>query len=294
MKSSVLALLILSATTSLHAQVQTGLGGEVTTLAPSTYPATPYVSAAIARNQSESPNRFFGDFYTLNSGYTTNLQLVDDPAGAARKVFKLDLKYDDPATAGAQRTEVTPNYEYVHEGKRWYAASLFIPGAWQDDTRPDHPVVVFQLHSAQGVVATSPPAAIVIDGPDLALETHTNYLGPGQATKTNMTTQRIALGPLAPHKGKWMCFVVSADWQSNVGVGNFTMWMDGVQVYQTANLYNSYQNTLGNYPKVGIYQPGVMDNTNGVRELYADFIFIGAADSTFEMMAAKTPCGLPQ
>lgn len=291
MKTSVLGLLILGATTSLHAQIQTGLGGPVTTLATSTYPQPPYVSAAIARNESESPDRFFGDFYTLNSGTADNLALVDNPAGGTRKVFKLSLRYTDADTAGAKRTEVTPNYEYTHEGKRWYAASLFVPVEWHDDTRADHPVVVFQMHSAKGVVLTSPPAAIVIDGPDLVLETHANYLGAGAATKENMTTQRVALGPLAPHKGKWMCFVVSADWQSTVGIGNFTLWMDGVQVYQTANLYNSYQNSLGNYPKVGIYQPGIMDGSNGVRELYADFIHIGAGASTFEMMAAKTPCG---
>jgi hypothetical protein len=72
-------------------------------------------------------------------------------------------------------------------------------------------------------------------------------------------------------------------------VGQIQVWMNGAEVFSAKNTYNSYETWLGNYAKVGLYLPGTMMVPQ--RNLYADFIHLGGAASTYDMMYAQTPCG---
>lgn len=286
-KLVLLAALLASAGGAL-AQVDLARGGPIDTLAPNPKPLT-YVSQSLTRNASAT-YRYFDDLYQLSSGLKTNLELVADPSGSARKVFKHKVLKTDPLYAGGSRTEVTLKYEYVIEGVRWYAVSVLFPADWQFNVEP---TVIAQLHTSQKSLTVPPPLALVVNNKDLNLEAHYNYRSTvagatDPATRANSGEQLVRLGKIVTNK--WYCFVLRADWSHKPGIGSVKVWMNGNLAYETKNAYNAYQTWLGNYPKVGLYLPGVMAVPS--RTLYSDFIHVGGAASTYETMAALTPCGV--
>lgn len=286
-KLMLLAALLASAGGAL-AQVDLARGGPVDTLAPNPKPLT-YVSQSLTRNLT-STYRYFDDLYALSSGVKSNLELVPDPLGSGRQVFKYKVLKTDPLYASGSRTEVSLKYEYIIEGVRWYAISMLFPADWVWNIEP---TVVAQLHTSQKTLTVPPPLALVASGQDLNLEAHYNYrstvagaLDP--ATRANSGEQLVRLGKI--QRGKWYCFVMRADWSHKPGIGSIKVWMNGNVAYETKNAYNAYETWLGNYPKVGLYLPGVMAVPS--RSLYSDFIHLGGPNSTYEQMAALTPCGV--
>ena len=282
--------LMFSAILPAQAQVIPGLGGEIDTMeaTPLPLPHQGGVQDEIKRNADASMRRF-DRFYTANTGKTANVTLVPDPANGRRTVFHMALRNTDPDSADGKRTEVVPLYEYTRQGVRWYAASVYFPPDWVTETEKDRPVVVFQLNSAKGVFAGPPPVSIEASDGLLRLHTTTNYLVPADKatpTKANASSKSIMLDQL--RLGQWYCFVVRADWQYKLGSGSLQVWMNGEPAYASANLYSHYANSLGNFPKTGMYQPGTMHVAS--RHLYTDFIHIGAEESTMEEMHARTPC----
>ena len=284
------AALLISATLPASAQLVAGVGGEIDTMEATPLPLPPKggVLDEINRN-AEASLRRFDRFYTLNAGSAANVTLVPDPANGRRNVFHMVLRNTDPDSAGAKRTEVSPTYEYMRQGVRWYAASIYFPTDWVTESEPGRPVVVFQLNSAKGVFAGPPPMAIEASDGLLRLHTMANHRNATDATaptRANAAVKNVVLDKL--RLGQWYCFVVRADWQHRLGSGSLQLWMNGEPAYATANLSSHYANELGNFPKTGIYQPGTMHPAS--RHLYADFIHVGAADSTMEELYARTPC----
>lgn len=270
---------------SALAQIDGSRGGVVTSMAknPATYNS---ISSLLSYNSTASV-RYFDDLYALNAGKTDAVTLVADPSGKSRKVFKMARLQSDPLWSSTARTEVAAKNEYVIQGVRWYAISVFFPSDWLFSAAP---TVVTQLHTSQKTIAVSPPVSIVASGSNLSLELNYNHRaldGSDPATKANSALKSIRLGPI--QTAKWYCFVFRADWNNNAGSGNFSFWMNGENVYNATNQSNAYSTWLGNYPKTGIYMPGSM--TVPYRNIYTDFIWLGGASSTFAQMYAKTPCG---
>ncbi|MES2260809.1 MAG: polysaccharide lyase [Pseudomonadota bacterium] len=271
-----------------QAQVDLSRGGPISTLDANPKPLQ-YVSQSLARNLSAG-TRYFDDLYALSSATSSNLNLVPDPLGSNRQVFRMKLLKSDPLVNGGSRTEVTLKYEYVIEGVRWYAMSVLFPPDWQFNIEPS---VVTQLHTSQKTTVVPPPVSITATNNDLNLELYYNYrnmngLGSDPATRANTGQQTVRLGKFVTNK--WYCFVFRVDWSYKPGTGSLSMWLNGNQMYDAKNAYNAYETWLGNYPKVGVYQPGVMSVP--ARSIYTDFIHVGGIQSTYEQMAALTPCGV--
>lgn len=278
-------LLILGVAGSAAAQIDSARGGAVTTMAknPTTYTSI----ASLLSYNSTASIRYFDDVYTLNAGTSDAVSLVADPSGKARKVFKMSRLQSDPLWSSTARTEIAAKNEYVIEGVRWYAISVFFPSDWVFNPSP---TVVTQLHTSQKTLVVSPPVSIVASGTNLSLELNYNYRaldGADPASKANSALKSIRLGTI--ETAKWYCFVMRADWNNNPGKGNFSLWMNGDNVYTATNQSNDYITWLGNYPKAGAYMPGSM--TVPYRNIYTDFIWVGGVSSTFAQMYAKTPCG---
>ncbi|SFU66603.1 polysaccharide lyase [Pseudoduganella namucuonensis] len=269
------------------AQVDIARAGPVDTLAKNPNPLT-YVSQNLARNQT-STFRYFDDLYVLSAASPDRLELVANPLGGTRKVLRHSLYKTDPLVTGGSRTEISPKYEYVIEGVRWYAVSMLFPANW---TFHASPTVVAQLHTSQKTLAVPPPLAVVASGQDLNVELHYNYRnmsgqGTDPATRANTGEQLVRVAKIQTNK--WYCFVVRADWSYKPGVGSMKVWMNGNVAYESKNAFNAYETWLGNYPKVGLYMPGVMQVAT--RQLYTDFIHVGGPSTTYEAMAGLTPCG---
>ncbi|MBV6319949.1 polysaccharide lyase [Duganella violaceipulchra] len=267
------------------AQVDLGRAGLVTTMAPSTV-VVPSISALLTYN-STATVRYFGDLYSLNAGLTDAVKLVPDPSGKSRNVFKMSRLQSDPLWSSTARTEVAARNEYIIQGVRWYGISVYFPTDWLFNPAP---TVVAQLHTSQKTLAVSPPVSIVASGANMSLELNYNHRaldGTDPATKANSALKSIRLGSI--QTAKWYCFVVRADWNNNAGAGNFSLWMNGDNVYTASNQTNDYSTWLGNYPKTGIYMPGSM--TVPYRNIYTDFIWLGGPSTTFAQMYAQTPCG---
>lgn len=268
-----------------HAQIDPARGGPVTTMAtnPKTYQ---YISWLLAANATAT-TRYFPDFYTLNSSSINNVSLVDDPAGSGRKVFFMKVAKTDPLVLGANRTEISPRNEYVKEGVRWYTFSMYFPGDW---VFHNSPTLVAQLHTSQNTAVVSPPASITVIDKTLTLDFNYNHRSTSSttdpATRANSVAESVRLGTVELQK--WYCFVVRADWSYKPGVGQIQVWMNGTEVFSAKNTYNSYETWLGNYAKVGLYLPGTMMVPQ--RSLYADFIHLGGASSTYDLMLGQTPC----
>ncbi len=231
----------------------------------------------------------FSGRYVLQSASPANLRWVSDPAGSSRTVLQAWLKDSEAKVYGGKRTEIVPSYEYVREGVRWYAMSFYFPASWQFHA---YPTIVGQIHTSQKTAVLSPPLAFMAQGDHLDLELYANHLQPDvatgiPATRTNSARQLIRLDTIK--KEQWYCFVIRADWSYRPGLGSLKVWMNGDRVYEGNNLYNAYETWLGNYPKAGLYSPGMMGVSE--RMLYLDFIHLGGERSGFDEMAAQTPCG---
>ncbi|MBY0241093.1 MAG: polysaccharide lyase [Burkholderiaceae bacterium] len=284
----VASLILAAACGPALAQIDLSRSGRVDTLV-SNPKKLMYVSENLARNATAT-YRYLDDVYAVHTGdAASNLQLVDDPSGSGRKVLLLKTLKTDPLVSGASRTEISAKYEYVIEGLRWYGFAMMFPSDWQFHATP---TVVAQLHTSQKTLTVPPPVAVVAYGQDLNLELHYNFRktdgsGLDPATRANTGEQLARLAKLQTNK--WYCFVVRADWSAKPGIGSLKVWMNGNLAYDVKNAYNSYETWLGNYPKVGLYMPGVMGVAS--RSLYTDFIYVGGASSTYELMAAQLPCG---
>jgi hypothetical protein len=228
----------------------------------------------------------FSSRYALVSATPDNLHWVQDPAGSSRSVMQLRVRDTDQKVYGALRTEVALSRDYIREGVRWYALSMYFPADW---TPHPYPVVVGQLHTSQKSAVFSPPVAFVVHGQNMDLELYANHRsieGADPATRANSARQTIRLDRLK--LGQWYCFVLRADWSPHPGQGALKIWMNGDKVYEAADLYNSYETWLGNYPRAGIYMPGMPSVSE--RMLYLDFIHVGGQRSSYDEMAAQTPC----
>lgn len=261
---------------------------------------------------------YFDDVYTLNAGVTSNLSFdyppTNPPAGARRKFFKFTLKNTDPLNASASRTEAALKYDYQIDGPRSYAMSFYFPGVlpngsvpstgvWNPPNEDNAPVVVAQIQTSQKTFTGSPPVAVVVTySPatktsyidlDLSYNHRTTSGTVDPATKENSGVQNIRLGKMETNK--WYCMVFIANWSHVPGVGSFTAYMNGDIVYQSSNIHNAYETWLGNFPKVGIYQPGKMSVSG--RTMFADFIYAGSSSTspainpTYEGLSKMTPCG---
>ncbi|WP_323001174.1 polysaccharide lyase [Denitromonas sp.] len=230
----------------------------------------------------------FAQRYAVNSASPANLAWVPDPAGSGRTVLLARVHETDAKVYGGIRTEISAQHEYVKSGVRWYALSMYFPGDWQFHP---YPTVVAQLHTSQKTTIVSPPVALVVHDHSLDLELNFNLRkidGPDPVTKANSSRQRLRLDRLKTQQ--WYCFVVRADWSSSPGSGALKIWMNGDKVYEATNSPNAYETWLGNWPKVGLYIPGMMGVTQ--RSMFMDFIHVGGPRSGFEEMAALTPCGV--
>lgn len=228
----------------------------------------------------------FSDRYTLHSADLQNLQWVKDPAGSERIVLSARIQNTDQKIYGGIRTEISPRNEYIREGVRWYAFSVYFPQDWEFHS---YPTVVAQLHTSQKNTILSPPVSFVANGDRLDLELNFNQrhiIDQDPATKNNSAHQRVKLEKIV--RDKWNCFVIRADWSYMPGKGALRIWMNGENVYDASNSPNSYETWLGNYPKVGLYSPGRMAVKQ--RLIYMDFVHMGGPKTQFNDMAALTPC----
>lgn len=228
----------------------------------------------------------FNERYAVNSANPENIEMVSDPAGSERTVLRMRVRDTDRKVYGGIRTEISPQREYKREGIRWYAISVYFPKDWEFHP---YPTIVGQLHTSQKTMVVSPPVSLVVKGDNLDLELHSNTgdMEKGEVvTKENSTRQIIRLDKLKLEK--WYCFVMRVDWSYMPGMGSFKLWMNGDKVYESVNTPNSYQTWLGNYPKAGIYMPGMMGVSE--RTVYIDFIHLGGVRTGYEDMQKLTPC----
>lgn len=228
----------------------------------------------------------FASRYVLQTAHPENLNWVRDPAGSDRRVLQAIVRDTDQKVFGGLRTEIVPLDEYVREGVRWYAISVYFPENW---IFHPYPVIVGQLHTSQKGLTLSPPLAFVVHGRNIDLELYANHRLKNDTvppSRDNSARQLIRLAAI--RKQSWYCFVVRADWSPRLGEGSVKVWMNGDKVYESYNLYNHYETWLGNYPKAGLYVPGMM----GVKErmLFLDFINLGGPRTAYQEMAALTPC----
>ena len=256
-----LAMLLVFSMTTIYAQVDTVKGGVVT-------------------------QKDFSTKYALVSSRTDNLQWVKDPAGSTRDILEIRTRTTDGKIWGAIRTEIALNRDYIRKGVRWYAMSMYFPNDWQIHK---YPVVVGQLHTSQKSTILSPPVSFVVSDAFINLELYSNHRSIDSLdipTRANSAHQFIRLDRMKP--AQWYCFVVRADWSARLDQGALKVWMNGEKVYEANNHYNSYETWLGNYPRVGLYMPGMTSISD--RLLYVDFIHVGGARTSYQEMADKTPC----
>jgi hypothetical protein len=244
-----------------------------------------------------SGDRAFGMFYQLQSegsSLTTGIVARELPPGMAPdkndSTFHLRWqKKSGVAEVANPRVEITPSHEYAPSGVRWYAVSVYLPSDWM----PIPDTALFQLHTKQR--GASPPPIVV--PPPLALIAHNAQLrlhlrsstrdttGSEPPTSDNVEMQSMPLGAL--EKQKWYCLIVRADWQSAVGTGNLTVWLNGKRRYDARNVHNHYVNAES-YPKAGMYMPGTRSDAS--QHVYVSPIHIGDEAATYQIMEAVTKC----
>ena len=225
----------------------------------------------------------FHERYALKSGGSGNLAFIPDPAGSTRTVISTTVRGTDAAVGSLMRTDYYPLNEALSTGVRWYGISVYIPSSW---AAHPYPAVIAQIENV-GATAAGLPAvlSLLVRGDDLELNINANFLDPSSATESNSVAQVMMLGPAV--KDRWNCLVVRSDWQSAVGIGATTMWMNGEKVYNASNSNNSYVGAAQR-PSVGLLFPGLMGVSE--RTLITDFIRVGGPTTTTSQMYQNSPC----
>lgn len=226
----------------------------------------------------------FDQIYTLNSASKANLTWVPDPAGSGRTVLFARVLASEGSTAGGKRTEISPLKEYKKEGVRWYTFSFYLPADWQFHA---YDTGIAQLHTSQQTAVVAPPVGFILIKDKLLMSRHRPYLAQ-PLSKENSSTVDGVIATVVP--AQWYCLVVRADWSSNPNTGSLEIWLNGSKVLEEKKQHNAYPTWLGNYPKAGLYMPGLMGVAK--REIYLDFIHLGDALSTINEMYALTPCSV--
>lgn len=229
-----------------------------------------------------APSAFF-DRYALNSGGSGNLAFIPDPAGGSRTVLSTTVRSTDTTVGSLMRTDFYPLNEALSTGVRWYGISIYIPSSW---TAHPYPAVIAQIENI-GTTAAGLPAvlSLLVRGENLELNINANFLDPSAATESNSAVQVMMLGPAV--KDRWNCMVVRSDWQSTLGIGATTLWMNGEKVYNASNSNNSYVGA-SQRPSVGLLFPGLMGVPE--RTLITDFIRLGGPTTNASQMYQNSPC----
>ena len=228
------------------------------------------------------------DRYAIVSASATNVGIVPDPAGFPRSVIRSTVRQTDNRVFGGQRAELSVRREYIKSGPRWYAMSVYIPATWQ---LSPYRIIVSQIQTSQKTAILQPPLAFAIEGSQFLLELHSNTRdtdSPDGATKSNSTGRVTTIAPLTLNR--WNCWVVYANWSHTENVGTLKVWMNGAEVFTSNNEPNSYESWLGNNPRVGIYSPGTLGAAE--RQIFTDFVWVGADATTLQEISALTPCGI--
>lgn len=229
-----------------------------------------------------TPSTFF-DRYALNSGGSGNLAFVADPDNSSRTVLSTTVRSTDTTVGGLMRTDYYPLNEALSTGVRWYGISVYLPSSW---VAHPYPTVIAQIENIGATPAGLPAVlSLLVRGDNLELNINANFLDPSSATESNSAAQVMMLGPAV--RDRWNCLVVRSDWQSAVGIGATTMWMNGEKVYNASNSNNSYVGALQR-PSVGLLFPGLMGVPE--RTLIADFIRFGGPTTNASQMYQNSPC----
>jgi len=258
--------------------------------------------------QGVSEDAWFDQRYFLgtNSPKHPNKRpfFANDPAGSARRVMVCHLQSSDPPlpAAPAQRTEISARNEYARPGEeRWYALSFYLNKFWPIYDR-DTLFVLWQLHTSQTTGVFSPPLHFSVTGNQMTLTLRHNLLPVpppfvavgNYATKDNRSQTWIDLGKLVLEQ--WYSFVINIGWSWQAAVGHLKVWMNGNMVmeqYQHPNCYQNLDDTLGNYPKIGIYAPAGFgprwDSQVAWVQAYIDYVTMGAKGSSTVELFAQTP-----
>ncbi|SFU90903.1 heparin lyase I family protein [Pseudoduganella namucuonensis] len=223
----------------------------------------------------------FSSRYALSAANAANLGFVSDPAGSGRTVLSTAVNGAEGEVGAIKRTDFHPLGEALATGVRWYGISVYVPNSWV--VHPN-PAVIAQIDSAATASGLGAPLSLLVRGGGLELNLVSNHLAAG-ATASNSAREIIKLGALVTNR--WYCLVVRSDWQTTLGSGAITMWMNGEKVYNASNSTNSYFGAAQT-PRAGLMFPGLMGVTE--RTLYTDFIRLGGPTTTALQMYQISPC----
>lgn len=225
----------------------------------------------------------FDTTYTRRVANASDLVFVSDPLQPTRKVVKLTL---NDSAAAAYHADYSPKAELGDDGqKRWYGFSFMLPADWEFHPNP---VTVAQLDYADSGFAA--PLALVVRGNELELELNANHLKADDTEPaTPANTQKRVFTIDQPTRGKWICVVISANWNSALRKGDMALWYNDQRtvLYEAARAHNTYAGAR-HTPRLGLSATGPLGVAQ--RTLLAEAVWVGGPNSYAALFQNSMPC----
>lgn len=216
-----------------------------------------------------------GEWNGVEGGYPTSITRSTDFARYGTHSAKFVINDDDPFSAGSIRAELT-DWPHMAQsspiGERWYGMSIYLPPSYVTDPCEE---LLFQWH---GDGATS-SGGESMNNPAIAMHTVD-----GHWQWFQVFGGKFNLGNY--ETGVWTDIVVHIRFSPTGAAGEnglIEVWKNGILVH-TYTGKNTYNDTVGNYHKIGIYKYGWPEGYPTVtttRTLYFDSVRIGNQTSSY-------------
>ncbi|SCY26176.1 Polysaccharide lyase [Nitrosospira sp. Nl5] len=214
---------------------------------------------------------------TLGSGYFNDSALLGVPGrlDLANGAAKCTVKDTDPDTYGGRRTEMTFSHQLDPTGERWYTWKFMIPPSWPTSTA----CAIMQIHETTnaGAPTPAPQFLLTFEGNHLVTRVPVDVLAPGNSS------YRSADCPFEFDRWYSMCF--HANWQRD-STGFWELFVDRVPMFKRYGFANAYDDVVGAYLKLGIYD---YNKAVGTKTMYVRDVNIWSGNDGYQTVMGGVP-----
>ena len=177
------------------------------------------------------------------SGVAGRLEIVPDPTGVRGNVMMSRLFETDAITASYLRSEIANDSSEFSE--YWYSWKMMLGDDWGNFSEP---FSLMQMHDTpdDGDPVSAPTFILAI------LSGHIRGIIPDQDLPTEGTTLR-RVGSVKVEPMVWYDCCVHANWKKSGVAGFREFYIDGVPIWRQYGVVTEYDNVLGPFLKLGVY-----------------------------------------
>lgn len=190
---------------------------------------------------------------------------------------KVTVNETDAETYGERRAEMSFKHQLDPTGERWYTWKFMVPSIWNFNSG----MAIMQIHEASdsGDPAVAVQLVLLLENGQLVARVPTDVLTPGTSSY-NLATYPFAFD-------RWYSMCLHANWTLDTK-GFWEMFVDGIPMFKQYGIANAYDNVLGGYLKLGIYNYSGSSGW-GTKSIYVKDVSIWSGNDGYQAVMGTVP-----